>query len=45
MNLYKHFGSMQGIKDAKIEDLLKVKGMTKQAAENVYKHFHSEEVD
>ena len=38
--LLKHFGSMKKIKTANIDELLAVKGMTKTAAENIYKTYH-----
>lgn len=39
-NLLKHFKSIDNIKNASMSDLLLVEGMTKSAAEKVFKHFH-----
>ena len=36
--LLKHFGSMDKIKEASIEELMAVKGMTETAAKNVKAH-------
>lgn len=38
--LLTHFGSVKAIKQASLEELNQIPGMTRQAAENVYKHFH-----
>ena len=34
------FGSVEGVKGAKLEDLQKVDGISKKTAEKVYKYFH-----
>ena len=39
-SLLKHFGSVERIRKADLEELLKLQGMNKRAAENVHKHFH-----
>lgn len=39
-NLLKSFGSVDRIREAKVEDLIKVDGITQKAAENVYNFFH-----
>ncbi|UCB52394.1 MAG: excinuclease ABC subunit UvrC [Candidatus Zixiibacteriota bacterium] len=39
-SLLKHFGSVARIKEAGLEELLKLQGINKRLAENVYKHFH-----
>ncbi|KRQ87107.1 UvrABC system protein C [Caloramator mitchellensis] len=38
--LLKHFGSIENIKNANIEELSKVEGMNIKAAERVYNYFH-----
>lgn len=38
--LLKHFGSLKKIKEASMEDLLAVKGMTQASANAVYDYFH-----
>ncbi len=38
--LLKHFGSMKKLKAAEIDDLLKVKGITKAVAEAIFNYFH-----
>ncbi len=43
MLLYKHFGSINNVKNASYEELASVKGMTKTAATAVFNHFHTEE--
>lgn len=40
--LIKHFGRVEAIKEASVEELEVAPGMTKPAAEAVYKHFHSD---
>ncbi len=42
MELLKHFGSINKIKTASIEELVKVKGMNKLVAGELYNHFHKE---
>ena len=39
-NLLKHFGSIKNIKEAEIEELESAPGMTRNAANAVYEHFH-----
>ena len=39
-DLLSFFGSAEGIKGAKLEDLQKVDGISKKTAEKVYKYFH-----
>ncbi|MGE5473010.1 MAG: excinuclease ABC subunit UvrC [Ignavibacteriales bacterium] len=40
--LLKHFGSIERIKEASVEDLLNVKTMNTKSAETVYKYFHNQ---
>ena len=40
--LLKHFGSLTAVKNAEVEQLMTVKGMTRPVAETVYRHFHDE---
>ncbi|HZK33619.1 MAG TPA: excinuclease ABC subunit UvrC [Tissierellaceae bacterium] len=42
MELLKHFGSINKIKSASMEELTKVKSMNKPAAEKLYNHFNKE---
>lgn len=35
-----HFGDIESIQNAEVEDLLEVEGMTIKAAESVYLFFH-----
>jgi len=37
--LLRHFGSLAKVKEANVEELTKVKGMTRRAAEEIDKHF------
>lgn len=37
--LLKHFGGIDGVKSAKLEDILKVKGMDEKSARNIIEHF------
>lgn len=39
-DLLNHFGSLDAIKDASIEDISKVTGINKKTAENIYNCFH-----
>ncbi len=39
-DLLNHFGSVEAIKDASIEDISKVSGINKKTAENIYNYFH-----
>lgn len=39
-DLLGHFGSVDQIKEASIEDIMKVEGISKKTAEKVYNHFH-----
>ena len=41
--LLRHFKSVKKIREAPIDELLKVKGVNRPAAEAVYRHFHPEE--
>lgn len=43
--LLKHFGSLTAIRNATVEDLLAVKGISKTNAENIYAHFREPEED
>lgn len=38
--LLKHFGSVEKIKQAGLEELLKLEGINKGVAKSIYKHFH-----
>lgn len=38
--LLKQFGGLQGVSRAGIEDLMKVKGISREIAKRVYEHFH-----
>lgn len=39
-DLLNHFGSVAAIKDASVEDIAKVAGISKKTAENIYNYFH-----
>lgn len=39
-DLLNHFGSVEIIKDASVEDIAKVSGINKKTAENIYNYFH-----
>ncbi len=39
-DLLNHFGSIEAIINAKIEDIAKVSGINKKTAENIYNYFH-----
>ena len=39
-DLLHHFGSVDAIKDASVEDISKVSGINKKTAENIYNYFH-----
>lgn len=39
-DLLNHFGSSDAIKDASVEDIAKVSGISKKTAENIYNFFH-----
>lgn len=39
-DLLNYFGSVAAIKDASIEDIVKVAGINKKTAENIYNYFH-----
>lgn len=39
-DLLNHFGSVEAIKDASIDDIAKVSGINKKTAENIYNFFH-----
>lgn len=40
--LLKHFGGLQGVMKASIEDLASANGVSKQLAENIYLHLHGD---
>ena len=42
--LMRHFGSIEKIAEAEVEDILEIDGMTIPAAESVYLFFHREEL-
>ncbi len=39
-DLLNYFGSVAAVKDASIEDIIKVAGINKKTAENIYNYFH-----
>jgi excinuclease ABC subunit C len=39
-DLLNHFGSVEAIKDASVDDIAKVAGINKKTAENIYNFFH-----
>ncbi len=39
-DLLNHFGSMEAIMNAQVEDIAKVSGINKKTAENIYNYFH-----
>lgn len=39
-DLLVHFGSVEGVKEALVEDLQKISGISKKTAEKIYKYFH-----
>lgn len=41
-NLLKHFGGLAGIKDASVDDLLRVEGISKPLAKKIYQVFHGD---
>ncbi len=41
VELLRHFGSISAIKNAELSELVKVSGMNKKSAENLYNHFHN----
>lgn len=41
--LLSHFGSVKAIEQASLEELIRIPGMNRSAAENVYKNFHGDE--
>lgn len=41
--LLRYFGSMKAVRLASVEELCAAKGMTRPAAEAVYRHFHQED--
>ncbi|MGB7213548.1 MAG: excinuclease ABC subunit UvrC [Gammaproteobacteria bacterium] len=41
-DLLKQFGGLQAVARAGVEDLVKVKGISRQLAESIYRHFHAE---
>jgi excinuclease ABC subunit C len=40
--LLKHFGGLQGVKKAGIEDLKHISGISEQLAKKIYEHFHEQ---
>jgi excinuclease ABC subunit C len=40
--LLKHFGGLQGVKKAGIEDLKQISGISEQLAKKIYEHFHEQ---
>jgi excinuclease ABC subunit C len=40
--LLRHFGGIQGITRAGVDELLRVRGVSRELAEKVYQRFHSE---
>ena len=43
--LLAHFGSIKALREAEIEQIRSVKGMTENAAQAVYTHFHPDMVE
>ena len=41
-DLLRQFGGLQAVARAGVEDLVKVKGISRQLAESIYRHFHAE---
>ncbi len=39
-DLLNHFGGLQGLKKASVEDLMKIKGISSEIAQNLYAHLH-----
>ena len=39
-DLLNYFGSVAAIKDASVEDIVKISGISKKTAENIYNYFH-----
>ena len=42
IELLKHFGDLESIKKASIDEIKEVKGMNEKASTNVYEYFHNE---
>lgn len=40
--LLKHFGGLQGVKKAGVEDLTQISGISEQLAKKIYEHFHEQ---
>ena len=40
INLLKEFGSIENIKNASLDELINVDGMSKNAAQNVFDYYH-----
>ena len=41
INLLRHFGDIESIKKAEIDDLMQVKGMNKKVAQTIYNYFEN----
>ena len=41
-DLLRQFGGLQAVSRAGVDDLVKVKGISRQLAESIYQHFHAE---
>ena len=45
IELLRHFGDLESIKNASIDEIKEVNGMNEKAANNVYEYFHKETND
>jgi excinuclease ABC subunit C len=45
ITLLKHFGSLQGLKGAGLEEIMSVEGISRTIAENIYSALHTQETD
>jgi excinuclease ABC subunit C len=43
MALLKHFGGLDGLKEASLKELMEVPGISKRLAENIHNYLHSSE--